>query len=161
SNPDQPEVLLRGHRRVTWTVEFSRETNLLASASGESIRIWTGLPALGPATLPAAPELFGAVTFMSRDGALTFHAGRRRAGTLDDPSAGQDVAAVAVSKDENRVLVADKKKTLKLYDVSASRDPVAKFEVPGAEWKAVGFLGSDRMVGETTQGTFYAWPFFK
>jgi len=160
-NPDEPEVILRGHRRATWTVEFSRDTNLLASASGESIRIWTGLPALRPSTLPAPPELYGAVTFVSRDGALTLRAGRRREVTLDDPSAGQDVAAVAISKDGNRILVAEKKKTLKLYDLSASREPVAKFEVPSVEWKAVGFLGPDRMVGETTQGTFYAWPFFK
>ena len=70
--------------------------------------------------------------------------------------------AAAVSKDGNRVLVAEKEKTLKLYDLSASQAPVAKFEVPGVEWKAVGFLSEpDRMVGETTRGEFYAWPFFK
>jgi hypothetical protein len=81
---------------------------------------------------------------------------------LDDPSAGQDVAAVAISKDGNRILVAEKKKTLKLYDLSASEAPLAKFEVPGVEWKAVGFLSEpDRMVGETTKGEFFAWPFFK
>jgi hypothetical protein len=58
--------------------------------------------------------------------------------------------------------VAEKKKTLKLYDLSASRSPVARFEVPGVEWKAVGFLNEpDRIVGETTKGEFYAWPFFK
>ena len=63
--------------------------------------------------------------------------------------------AAAVSKDGNRVLVAEKEKTLKLYDLSASQAPLAKFEVPGAEWKAVGFLSEpDRMVGETTKGEF-------
>jgi hypothetical protein len=64
--------------------------------------------------------------------------------------------------DGKRVLVAEQKKTLKLYDLSASRVPAAKFEVPGVEWKAVGFLSTpDRMVGETTNGQLYAWPFFK
>ena len=82
--------------------------------------------------------------------------------TLDDPRSGQNVAAAAISQDKSRVLVAGKGKTLKLYDLSASRSPVARFEVPGVEWKAVGFLNEpDRIVGETTKGEFYAWPFFK
>jgi WD40 repeat protein len=160
---DKPDVILRGSRNPTWTVEFSRETGLLASASGESVRIWPLEPALHPSILPAASERFGAVTsFESRDGALaiTFEEGREV--TLDDPRSGQNVAAAAISKDENRVLVAEKKKTLKLYDVSASRAPLARFELPGTEWKSVGFLSDpDRMVGETTKGTFYAWPYFK
>jgi hypothetical protein len=59
-------------------------------------------------------------------------------------------------------LVAERKKTLKLYDLSTSRIPAAKFEIPGVEWKAVGFVDKpDRMVGETTSGQFYAWPVFK
>ena len=161
-NPDKPELILRGHRSATWTVEFSRETGLLASASNESVRIWTLTPALHPSTLPAAPDLFGAVrSFELQAGALTLHIGEQRDVTLDDPRPGQNVAA-AVSKDGNRVLVAEKEKTLKLYNLSASRAPVAKFEVPGVEWKAVGFLSApDRMVGETTKGEFFAWPFFK
>jgi WD40 repeat protein len=161
-NPDKPDLILRGHRSATWTVEFSRETGLLASASGESVRIWPLQPALHPSMLPAAPERFGAVTsFVSRDGALALRIGWRREVTLDDPHSGQNVAA-AVSKDGNYVLVAEKEKTLKLYNLSASQAPVAKFEVPGVEWKAVGFLNEpDRMVGETTKGEFYAWPFFK
>jgi len=64
--------------------------------------------------------------------------------------------------DGKRVLVAEQKGTLKLYDLSASRIPAAKFEIPGVEWKAVGFVDEpDRMVGETTSGQFYAWPAFK
>jgi hypothetical protein len=144
-------------------VEFSRETGLLASASGESVRIWPLKPALHPSKLPAAPERFGAVTsFVSRDGALALRIGGRREVTLDDPHSGQNVAAAAISQDKSRVLVAEKEKTLKLYDLSASRSPVARFEVPGVGWKAVGFLNEpDRIVGETTKGEFYAWPFFK
>jgi WD40 repeat protein len=160
-NPDAPELVLRGHRRATWTVEFSRQTNLVASASPESVRIWTLKPALHPSTLPTAPDRFGAVTFASRDSALTLHTGNGRGVTLDDRF-GQDVTAAAVSTDRNRVLVAEKKKTIKLYDLSASHQPLATFEIPGVEWKAVGFLRNpDRMVGETTKGEFYAWPFFK
>ena len=172
-NSDKPDLILRGHRSATWTVEFSRETGLLASASGESVRIWPLEPALHPSKSLAAPELFGAVTsFESRDVALTLRIGERREVTLDDPRSGQNVAAAAISKDGKRFLVADKAKTLKLYDLSASRVPVARFEVPGVEWKAVGFLSNpDRtldgmtdgefMVGETTKGEFYAWPYFK
>jgi WD40 repeat protein/energy-coupling factor transporter ATP-binding protein EcfA2 len=162
-NSDKPDLILRGHRSATWTVEFSRETGLLASASGESVRIWPLTPALHPSMLPAAPERFGAVTsFVSRDGALALRIGWRREMTLDDPCSGQNVAAAAISPDKNRVLVAEKGKTLKLYELSASRSPVARFEVPGVEWKAVGFLNEpDRIVGETTKGEFYAWPFFK
>ena len=145
-NPDKPDLILRGSRGATWTVEFSRETGLLASASSESVRIWTLTPALHPSTLAAAPDLFDAVRYVA----------------LDDPSAWQNVVAAAVSKDGDRVLVAEKEKTLKLYDLSASQAPLAKFEVPGVEWKAVGFLSEpDRMVGETTKGEFFAWPFFK
>jgi WD40 repeat protein len=160
-NPDKPELILRGNRSPTWTVEFSRETGLLASASSESVRIWTLTPALHPSALPAAPELFGAVrSFGFQDG--TLDTGERGDVTLDDPSAWQNVVAAAVSKDGNRVLLAEREKTLKLYDLSASQAPVAKCEVPGVEWKAVGFLNEpDRMVGETTKGEFYAWPFFK
>jgi WD40 repeat protein/energy-coupling factor transporter ATP-binding protein EcfA2 len=162
-NPDKPELILRGHRSPTWTVEFSRETGLLASASSESVRIWTLTPALHPSILPDAPDLFGAVrSFELQDGALTLDVGEWRDVTLDDPRPGQNVAAAAVSKDGNYVLVAEKEKTLKLYNLSASQAPVAKFEVPGVEWKAVGFLSEpDRMVGETTKGEFFAWPFFK
>jgi hypothetical protein len=135
---------------------------LLASASSESVRIWPLAPALHPSTLPAPPDSFGAVVFVSRDGALTLRSAKGREVTLDDPRSGQDAVAAAVSKDGSRVLVADKKKTLKLYALSGSREPLATFDVPGAEWKAVGFLSNpDRMVGETTKGTFYAWPFFK
>ena len=69
-NPDKPELILREHRKATWTVEFSRETGLLASASSESVRIWTLTPALHPSTLPSAPDLFGAVrSFELQDGA--------------------------------------------------------------------------------------------
>jgi WD40 repeat protein/energy-coupling factor transporter ATP-binding protein EcfA2 len=161
-NPDKPDLILRGSRGAIWTVEFSRETGLLASASKESVRIWTLTPALHPSTLPAAPELFGAMRpFEPPAGALTLNIGERGDVTLDDPRPGQNVAA-AVSKDGNHVLVAEKEKTLKLYDLSASQAPVAKFEIPGVEWKAVGFLSEpDRMVGETTKGEFFAWPFFK
>jgi WD40 repeat protein len=160
-NPDKPDLILRGNRSATWTVEFSRETGLLASASSESVRIWTLTPALHPSALPAAPDLSDAVRSCGfQDG--TLDTGERGDVTLDDPSACQNVVAAAVSKDGNRVLVAEKEKTLKLYDLSASQAPVAKFEVPGVEWKAVGFLSEpDRMVGETTKGEFYAWPFFK
>ena len=162
--PDNPDdgFVLRGHRHATWTVEFSRQTNLLASASLDSVRIWTLEPALHASPLFPPRDLFGAVTFVSRDGALTLHTGTRQGITLDDYRSGQDVVAAAVSNDGNRVLVAEKKRTIKLYDLSASRQPLARFEVPGVEWKAVGFLSNpDRMVGETTKGEFYAWPFFK
>jgi WD40 repeat protein len=164
-NPDKPDLILRGHRSATWTVEFSRETGLLASASSESVRIWPLAPALHPSTLPAAPDLFGAVrSFELQGGALTLRAGNWRDVTLDVSSSVQNVvvAAAAVSKDGNHVLVAEKEKTLKLYDLSVSQAPVAKFEIRDVEWKAVGFLSEpDRMVGETTKGEFFAWPFFK
>jgi len=112
--------------------------------------------------LPAAPDRLGALTVEPRDGPFAGLTGKGRVITLDDPRSGQNAAAAAVSKDGNRVLVAEKEKTLKLYDLSASQAPLAKFEVPGVEWKAVGFLSEpDRMVGETTKGEFYAWPFFK
>jgi WD40 repeat protein/energy-coupling factor transporter ATP-binding protein EcfA2 len=163
SNRVEPELLvLRGHRHATWVVEFSRETGLVASASSDSVRIWTLLPPLHPSMLPAAPDRRGAVTVVSRDGALTVRTGKGRDITLDDPDSGKNAAAAAISMDGMRILVAKQKKTLKLYDLSASRVPVARFEVPGVEWKAVGFLSNpDRMVGETTNGQFYAWPFFK
>jgi hypothetical protein len=134
----------------------------LASASLDSVRLWTLTPALHASPLSPPRDLFGAVTFVSRDGALTLDGGTRRGVTLDDSRSGQDVVAAAVSNNGNRVLVAEKKKTIKLYDLSASYQPLAKFEVPGVEWKAVGFLSNpDRMVGETIEGEFYAWPFFK
>ena len=160
---DKSDLILRGNRNPTWTVEFSRETNLLASASSESVRVWTLEPALHPEPLLTIPNLFGAVTsFEYGDGALTLHVGERRDETLNDPRLGHDVVAAAISEDEKRVLVAEKEKTIKLYDVGASRIPLAKFEVPGVEWKAVGFLREpDRMVGETTKGAFYYWPYFK
>jgi len=160
---DKPDLILRGNRSPTWTVEFSRETGVLASASSESVRIWTLEPALHPSVLAAPPALFGAVpSFEYGDGALTLHIGKGRELTVDDGHLGHNLAAAAISKDEKRVLVAENEKTLKLYDVSASRAPLAKFEVPGVEWKAVGFLSEpDRMVGETTKGTFYSWPYFK
>ena len=161
-NPHEPELVLRGHRRATWTAEFSRQTNLLASASLDSVRIWPLKPALHASALSTAPDLLGAVTFVSRAGALTLHTGTRRGVTLEDARSGQDVVAAAVSDNGNRVLVAEKEKTIKLYDLSASGKPLARFEVPGVEWKAVGFLSNpDYMVGETTKGEFYAWPFFK
>jgi WD40 repeat protein/energy-coupling factor transporter ATP-binding protein EcfA2 len=163
SNPVEPDVLvLRGHRHATWVTEFSRETSLLASASSDSVRVWPLKPALHPSILSAVPDRLGAVTIVSRDRALTFRTEKGRDVTLDDPDSGKNAVAAAVSMDGKRALVAEQKKTLKLYDLSASRLPAAKFEVPGVEWKAVGFLGNpDRMVGETTNGRFYAWPFFK
>src|SRR6516165_9384904 len=101
-NSDKPDLILRGHRSATWTVEFSRETGLLASASGESVRIWPLKPALHPSMLPAAPERIGAVTsFVSRDGALALRIGGRREVTLEDPRSGQNVAAAAISPDKN------------------------------------------------------------
>jgi hypothetical protein len=81
--------------------------------------------------------------------------------TLEDPYSGNNVAAAAVSMDGKRVLVAEEKGTLKLYDLSVSRIPAAKFAIPGVEWKSVGFVDPDGMVGETTTGQFYAWPVFK
>jgi WD40 repeat protein/energy-coupling factor transporter ATP-binding protein EcfA2 len=172
SNPDKPDPILRGHRGPTWTVEFSRSTGLLASASGESVRIWPLEPALHPSILPTAPERVGALTsFDSQDGALVLRIGEREV-TLDDPRSGQNVMAAAISKDGKRLLVANKAKTLKLYDLSGSRVPVAKFEVPGVDWTSVGFASNpDRnaegtveeelMVAETAKGEFYAWPYFK
>ena len=154
--------VLRGHRHATWVAEFSRETNLLASASSDSVRIWPLNPALHRTLPPAAPERPGEVTVVSRYGALTLRTGKGRDIVLDDPDSGKNAAAAAISMDGKRVLVAEQKNTLKLYDLSASRVPVAEFEVSGVEWKAVGFLKEpDRMVGETTTGQFYVWPFFK
>jgi energy-coupling factor transporter ATP-binding protein EcfA2 len=160
---DKSDLILRGNRSPTWTVEFSRETNLLASASSESVRVWTLEPALHPEPLLTIPNLFGAVTsFEYGDGALKLHVGQGRDEALNDPRLGRDVVAAAISEDGKRVLVAEKEKAIKLYDVGASRIPLAKFEVPGVEWKAVGFLRKpDRMVGETTKGAFYYWPYFK
>jgi WD40 repeat protein len=161
-NSYEPELVLRGHRRATWTVEFSRQTNLLASASPESVRIWTLKPAIHASKLSTSHDRFGAVTFASRGGALTLNTGKWRDVTLDDPHSGRDVVAAAVSNDKNRVLVAEEKKTIRLYDTRNSHQPLARFEVPGVEWKAVGFLNEpDRIVGETTKGEIYTWPFFK
>src|SRR5262249_2543678 len=136
-------------------------TNLLASASSDSIRIWALAPPLHPSMLPALPNPVGEATIISRSGALTLRTGNGRDITLEDPDSGNNAAAAAVSMDGNRILVAERKETLKLYDLSASRIPTAKFEIPGVEWKAVGFGEPDRMVGETTTGQFYAWPVFK
>jgi WD40 repeat protein len=159
----QPELsVLRGHRGATWSVEFSRETNLLASASSDSVRIWPLEPPLHPSMLSAAPKRLGEVTIVSRSGALTLRTGNGQDITLEDPYSGNNAAAAAISMDGKRVLVAEEKGTLKLYDLSVSRTPAAKFAIPGVEWKAVGFVDEpDRMVGETTSGQFYAWPVFK
>jgi hypothetical protein len=153
--------VFRGHRHATWVAEFSRETNLLASASSDSVRLWALAPTLHPSMLPAAPERLGEVTIVSRSGELILRTGNGRDIRLEDPHSGNNAAAAALSMDGKRVLVAEQKGTRKLYDLSASRIPVAKFEIPGVEWKAVGFVEPDRMVGETTSGQFYAWPVFK
>src|SRR5215831_15793525 len=152
--------VLRGHRHATWVAEFSRETNLLASASSDSVRLWALEPPLHPSMLPAPPKRLGEVTIVSPSGELSLRTGNGRDIRLEDPVSGSDAAAAAVSMDGKRVLVAEQK-ALKLYDLSASRIPVAKFEIPGVKWKAVGFVEPDRMVGETTSGQFYAWPVFK
>jgi WD40 repeat protein len=161
SNATQPELLvLRGHRHATWVAEFSREANLLASASSDSVRIWALDPPLHPSMLPAPPNPVGEATIISRSGALTLRTGNGRDITLEDPDSGNNAAAAAVSMDGNRILVAERKKTLKLYDLSASRIPAAKFEIPGVEWKTVGFVDEpDRMVGETTSGQFMLGQF--
>jgi WD40 repeat protein/energy-coupling factor transporter ATP-binding protein EcfA2 len=162
SNSVQPgPLVLRGHRHATWVAEFSRETNLLASASSDSVRIWALEPPLHPSMLPAPPERLGEVTIVSQSGALTLRTGNGRDITLEDPYSGNNAAAAAVSMDGKRVLVAEQKETLKLYDLSASRVPAAKFAIPGVEWKSVGFVDPDGMVGEATTGKFYAWPVFK
>jgi WD40 repeat protein/energy-coupling factor transporter ATP-binding protein EcfA2 len=162
SNGVQPELLvLRGHRHATWVAEFSRETNLLASASSDSVRIWALEPPLHPSMLPVPPKRLGEVTIVSRSEALSLRTGNGRDIRLEDPHSGNNAAAAAVSMDGKRVLVAEQKGTLKLYDLSASRVPTAKFAIPGVEWKSVGFVGPDGMVGETTTGQFYAWPVFK
>jgi WD40 repeat protein len=154
-------TVLRGHRHATWTAEFSRGTNLLASASVESVRIWTLLPALAPSQLSAAPDRFGSARVVSRNGPLTLHSAEGREISLMDADAGEGFVDAAFSRDTGRVLVADKR-TLKLYDLRDSNEPIAKFNVPRGEWKAVGFLRDpDRIVGETNDGIFYAWPFFK
>jgi WD40 repeat protein/energy-coupling factor transporter ATP-binding protein EcfA2 len=161
-DPQKPELILRGHRRATWTVEFSRETDLLASASSDSVRIWTLKPALHYSILPTAPDRFGAVRSLGPPGgALTLRIREWREVMLEDPRSGQNAVAAAISEDEGRVLVAEKEKTLKLYDLTDSREPVAIFEVPGVEWKAVSFSNPDLMVAETTKGEFYAWPYFR
>jgi WD40 repeat protein len=162
SNAAQPGLLvLRGHRHATWVAEFSRETNLLASASSDSVRLWALEPPLHPSTLSTPPERLGEATIVSRSGELILRTGNGRDIKLEDPHSGNNAAAAALSMDGKRVLVAEQTRTLKLYDLSASRIPVAKFEIPGVEWKAVGFVEPDRMVGETTSGQFYAWPVFK
>jgi WD40 repeat protein/energy-coupling factor transporter ATP-binding protein EcfA2 len=155
-------VVLRGHRHATWVAEFSRKTNLLASASSESVRLWALEPPLHPSMVSEPPKRLGEVAIVSRSGELILRTGNSRDIRLEDPHSGNNAAAAALSKDGKRVLVAEQKGTLKLYDLSASRIPAAKFEIPGVEWKAVGFVDEpDRMVGETTSGQFYAWPVFK
>jgi WD40 repeat protein len=157
-NPDEKgsaePVVLRGHRRAVWVAEFSRETELLASGSGDSTRIWTLLGALRPSPLPPGAELSGSVKGVIR------HAEGHEV-SLDDPSAREGLIDAAVSPNRDRVLVADRK-TLKLYDLRDSSAAIAKFNVPRGEWKAAGFLRNpDRIVGETTDGNFYTWPFFQ
>jgi WD40 repeat protein/energy-coupling factor transporter ATP-binding protein EcfA2 len=162
SDAVQPGLLvLRGHRHATWVAEFSRETNLLASASSDSVRLWALEPPLHPSMLPAPPKRLGEVTIVSRSGQLILRTANGRDIRLEDPHSGDNAAAAALSMDGKRVLVAEQKGALKLYDLSASRIPLAKFEIPGVEWKAVGFVEPDRMVGETATGQFYAWPVFK
>ena len=157
-----PELLaLRGHRHATWVAEFSRETKLLASASSESVRLWALEPPLHPSMVSEPPKRLGAVAIVSQSGELILRTGNGRDIRIEDPHSGNNAAAAALSMDGKRVLVAEQTRTLKLYDLSASRIPVAKFEIPGVEWKAVGFVEPDRMVGETTSGQFYAWPVFK
>jgi WD40 repeat protein len=163
SDAVQPGLLvLRGHRHATWVAEFSRETNLLASASSDTVRLWALEPPLHPSMLPARPKRLGEVTIVSRSGELILRTGNGRDIRLEDPHSGNNAAAAALSMDGKRLLVAEQTGTLKLYDLSASRIPAAKFEIPGVEWKAVGFVDEpDRMVGETTSGQFYVWSVFK
>jgi WD40 repeat protein len=163
SSDVQPELLaLRGHRHATWVAEFSRETKLLASASSDSVRLWVLEPPLHPSMVSEPPKRLGKVAIVSRSGELILRTGNGRDIRLEDPHSGDNAAAAALSMDGKRVLVAERKGTLKLYDLSASRIAAAKFEIPGVEWKAVGFVDEpDRMVGETTNGQFYAWPVFK
>jgi hypothetical protein len=111
--------------------------------------------------LSAPPKPHGEVVIVSRSGALTLRTGNGQDIRLDDSQSGDNAVAAAVSMDGKRVLVAEEKETLKLYDSSASQWPVAKFAIPGVEWKAVGFVDPDGIVGETTTGIFYAWPVFK
>jgi hypothetical protein len=134
---------------------------LLASASSDSVRIWELEPPLHPTMLPVLPKRLGEVTIVSRSEALSLRTGNGRDIRLEDPHSGNNAAAAAVSMDGRRVLVAEQKGTLKLYDLSVSRVPTAKFAIPGVEWKSVGFVDPDRMVGETTTGQFYAWPVFR
>jgi WD40 repeat protein len=154
-------LILRGHHRATWVVEFSRETNLLVSASGDSTRIWTLLPALHPSPLPPGTEPLGRVTVLARHGPLTLRTADGHEIPLTDRHSGEDFVDAAVSLDKDRVLVADRR-TLKLYDLRDSSEAIAKFNVPRGEWKRVGFLRDpDRIFGETTDGKFYSWPFLK
>jgi WD40 repeat protein len=154
-------MVLRGHHRATWAVEFSRETNLLVSASGDSTRIWTLLPALRPSPLAPGTDRLGTVTVVPRDGPLTLRTAEGHEISLNDRHSGEDFIDAAVSPDSNRVLVADRR-TLKLYDLRDTSEAIATFKVPRGEWNAVGFLRNpDRVVGETTDGKSYTWPFLK
>jgi WD40 repeat protein len=164
-NPDErgntKPLILRGHRRATWVVQFSRETNLLVSASGDSTRVWTLLPALHPSPLPPGTEPLGRVTVVSRPGPLTLRTADGHEISLKDPYSGEDFIDAAVSPAGDRVLVTDGR-VLKLYDLKDSSEAIAAFSVPRGAWKAVGFLGNpDRIVGETADGKFYTWPFLK
>jgi hypothetical protein len=154
-------MVLKGHHHATWAAEFSRETNLLASASSESVRIWTLLPALAPSELSAVPDRFGGASVVSRNGPLTLRTAEGREISLIDTDAAGGLVDAAFSQNNERVLIADKR-ALKLYDLRDSSEPIARFNVPRGEWRAVGFLRNpDRIVGETNDGKFYTWPFFK
>jgi WD40 repeat protein len=154
---------LRGHRQSTWLVDFNKTSNLLVSASGESVRIWSLRPALAPSELKATPQLLGVATIDGSADMITLRAAERgKAIPLMFPAPNQRPQAAALAEDGQRFILADGT-NLKLYAVGDALDkPLAMFKAPTGEWQKVGFLRDpDSLVGQTTDGRFYAWRYFK
>jgi WD40 repeat protein len=154
---------LRGHRQAAWLVDFNKASNLLVSASGESVRIWSLSPALAPTELKAAPQLLGVATIEgAADMIILREAARGKTISVTLPAPEQRPRAAALAEDGQRFVLTDGA-TLDLYAVGDALDkPLATFKAPTGEWQKVGFLRDrDRLVGQTTDGRFYAWPYFK
>ena len=156
-------TLLVGHRQSTWSVEFNRDADLLVSASGDSVRVWDPTAALAPSRLDGSPRMLGVTTISTSSGVATLTvADTAGATTLALPRSAPAPIAAALSSDGRRVLIAEPS-SLKLYTVEKKLDqPLATFKMTGVEWRAAGFLQNpDRLVGETTDGRYYTWPYFK
>jgi WD40 repeat protein len=154
---------IRGHRQAAWLVEFNKASPVLVTASSESVRIWNMRSALAPYELEAVPRFFGVATIGGSAQTLTLQdAERRKTTTVKWPDHKPRPLTAAVAEDGQQFVVADGA-SIDLYVVGDSiGEPIAKFRAPSGKWQKVGFLHNpDLLVGQTTEGRFYAWPYFR